>query len=313
MSVPKSNSEIETDLESLEAEAMQQLEAEGATDGDAPQGDDKPEGQDQTQVDGERETPESGTTPDDQTTDTSTEGGEPNKPDDRTDTGASDEGGKQKPESGDDGGQPSDKAMSRQHQLAIQLKAEREEKQRLQRLLQAQQKAKSQSKSGKGSLPWDQDGDGEITAEEIEQNIDARADAIVEHKLFVREAMSNFKNDLDELEKEPELNTESDQFDQDLVDFISENYKARLEKNPALRLKDYANKILDLRRSAAQKAAQAAANETQKNLKKRAATQPITGGGSSQPETSLTDAFGGAKTIEELDALAEKSLPVAKS
>jgi len=314
MSVPKSNSEIENDLSTLEAETMQQLAVEGKAGGEAPKGDEQPD-QHQTQTEGERETPESAPTTDQPTTDTTTKGGESKPEGDITDTGASTgEDEPTKPEGEGDGSQPSEKAKSRQHELAQKLKAQTEENKRLQKLLATQRTAKSKSGTGTGSkLPWDQDNDGEITPEEIEQNIDARAEAIVEHKFFVREALQNFQSDLTELEKNPELNPDNDAFDQELVDFISENYKIRLAQNPALRLKDYAGRIIELRRSAAERSARAAATETTNNIRRRAATQPITGGGQSATQRTVDDMMSGAKTIEELDAIAEKNLPVSSS
>lgn len=313
MSVQKSNSDIEKDLETLEAEAIKQLDAEGSAEGDEPKGE-EPEDAGQKEIEGERETPESESTTDKETTKADADGGEEKPEGDITEKGAPDgEATPKKPEDKGDGSQPSEKAKSRQHILAEKLKAQTAENERLQTLLNAQAK-KSKSSSDKSSkLPWDQDGDGEITPEEIEKNIDERAEAIVEQKLFVKEALQNFQTDLAELEKQPELNTESEEFDQELVDFISENYKVRLKQNPALRLGDYANKVLELRRKAAERATKAAESNTVNSLRKRAATQPITGGVQTNAEKSLSEQLSGAKSIEELDALAEKNLPVSAS
>ena len=296
MSVNVTVASQEEELSKLESEAVKQLETETAS-STTPEGD-KPEG--------ETATPEPGSTPGDQTTTTPEDGGTKPEPGDNP-SGTVPENDPKKPADGkvEDKGQPSDRAQSRQQKLANELRDARLAQEALRRENEQLRQGRTPPATPTTKLPWNEE-DGTVTMEQYTKDVEAKADQIVERKFEIKELETNLHNDIAEMEgKYPELSQGSDEYDQDLVDFISDNFKARIKENPKLRLKDYTAKIMELRGKAAESAKTAANNNIRRNI----GTQPIISGAKTTKETTVEDELAGAKTIAELDAIAERNLP----
>lgn len=294
MSVNVTSAGQEEELAKLESEAVKQLETETPNN----QGDG-------TKPEGETETPDPNSTAGDKTTTPPEDGG--TKPDDGSKpdgTGGEADPNKPTDDKGEGKGQPSDRAQSRQQKLANDLRDARIAQEALRRENEELRKSRTPAPDKGSKLPWDEN--GEVTIEQYTKDVEAKADQIVERKFKIKELETNLHNDIAEMEgKYSELSQESDDYDQELVDFISDNFKARVKDNPNLRLRDYVAKIMELRGKAAESAKTAANN----NIRKSVATQPIINGVKTTKETTLEDQLAGAKTIAELDAIAEKNLP----
>lgn len=303
MSVNVTVASQEEELAKLESEAVKQLETETPS-GDTPSGD-TPTPETGKKPEGETETPKDDSTPSDQTATTPEDGG--TKPENGDNpSGTVPENDPKKPADGkvEDKGQPSDRAQSRQQKLANELRDARLAQEALRRENEELRKGRTPTTTPATKLPWDEN--GEVTIEQYTKDVEAKATQVVEQRFKIKELETNLHNDIAEMEgKYPELSQESDEYDQELVDFISDNFKARVKENPNLRLRDYTAKIMELRGKAAE-TAKANANN---NIRKTVATQPIINGVKTTKETTLEDQLAGAKTIAELDAIAEKNLP----
>lgn len=314
MSVPNTDLEQENQLAEMEAQAMKELEAESSA---APENEAAAIPQDS--VEGETVTPDAASTTAEQTTTPTPTGdgeqtlnGEPQK-------GPGDQADQSNVETGEENGEPSEKAQNRYQELANRMKAAEEaakaaqaEAKQLREMVKPRGPVtipgQTQLKS-RTALPWEDGGDGEVTIEDYKADVANTAQQIVQQQTAVNTALSYVTYDRLDLEREhPELNEDSPEFDPELTEFIAAGYLERLKQNPALRLKEYASKILSIRQKAAEKARSVSAS----TLQRQAASQPITGQVMNSRQPTIEDSFSGAKSIEELDAIASKMLPVSK-
>jgi hypothetical protein len=299
----KSPEQQETELAALEAEAVKQLEAGEAQATDQGAQDDQ---------EGERETPESASTTDAQTTDVKPTDGETTKPTGDEPSGTPEV--KDESRSSDDTdtgeGQPSDKAQSRQHQLAQKLAEAQAEIDRLRRASAPKSPVTvpSPSRVQPSKLPWETDDNGDVTLtpDQLNQMVSEEATKTVNHQLEVRDITTQLSIDISDIERNyDELNPDKPEFNQKLSDFIADSYKLRVKENKRFRLSDYAKTIMDLRNEAAEKAKV----ERDKTIRRQANSQPIMGSTQTTTQASVEDMLGGAKTIEELDEIAQRTLP----
>ena len=298
MSVQSQNPDQEAQLVELEAKAMEELaSAQPTVEQPAP-----------AKTEGETETPEPASTADNKTDPAKPEGVVETPPGDKPNGAPAPETPTKPTEDGTDNDQPSEKAENRYQKLAKDLK---EANEKIKALTDTQTRAPKQVEKTKatGKLPWD-DENAEITQDQFEENVNTRATEIVTKQRQVDATINQVTFDRIELEskypelRSPEEGEENSEYDEKLVDFITTNYLIRLKENPTLRLKDYANEIMTLRASAAERASKKSAE----TMRTQANSQPVIGETRSISKSTVDDKIAGAKTIEELETL-ENSLP----
>lgn len=169
-----------------------------------------------------------------------------------------------------------------------------------------------------GKLPWDtkpsEDGTREITQEEYEAQVEARAKKAAREEINNERIVNQLHDDTVVLEdKYPQLRetledgTPNPDFDASLVKDVAEWYKKLFAQDHSLRLLQFVDKLMSLRTKGAEQG-KAQATET---LAKQAAAQAVSPSGtpsSKSSEADLESQIRGAKTIKELEEL-EKRLP----
>lgn len=163
-----------------------------------------------------------------------------------------------------------------------------------------------QSSSKPTALPWDTSANGpkEVTAEEYEAEVQAKAREAVKLELKNQQIVNNVTEDRKYLETTyAELNEESDDFDPVLAENVATWYKALFRTNPDIRLKDFVEEVMSLRTKGVEKGK----SEVTATVMRQAAEQAISPSTSRVVSKNAADAIAGARTMEELEA-AEKLL-----
>lgn len=218
-------------------------------------------------------------------------------------------------EDDEDMSQLSDKAQKRIRDLArrakdAEAKLLEERKARLlaqpgigQKPVQAQE---TDSGMGKDLLPWN--GESEVTPEQYEAAVTERATSIVRGELAKEKMLANLRSDTHEIEQQyPELNPDSEAYDDELAVDIAADFKVLHQANPQLRLKEYVDRRLKYK---AKWSSQAKADVTAK-IVKQAATQPISPNATKPtPKQTVEDRVKNVSTLQELEAL-EREIGIA--
>lgn len=173
----------------------------------------------------------------------------------------------------------------------------------------------------KGKLPWETDseeGNEDQTEVLTQEQMDENTRRVVQEENQKTEILTNLKNDIKAVEdKYPILNADSDDFDQELSDWIAESYQLQFENvwnksghKEAMSFLEYADKVMSLR----EKGAEQGRKELGQNLDKQAAEQAVTPAGAPSDDkgSDVEGRLKSAKTIDELDRAAE-SLPKASN
>ena len=304
MSVTNLGADQEAELAKMEEQAMRELEADGTTTPIKPEEDNSSDNQ--NKGDGESETPDPASTTGEETTTTKPDG-EADKSGDKS-SDASDEQATQPDGEEEEKSQPSEKAEKRFRDLAEQVKILKQQNEALQKSQTARPVKSETESTKKTNLPWNEEGETTVTPEQFEEQVQARAKQVVDQQRVTDARINQVVFDRIDLESSyPELRPDTEEYNQDLVDFISEGFVERLKTNPDLRLKDYAGKILEIsRKSAEQAKAKSVANQ-----QRIASTQPITSGGAQKPvKNSVESQIANAQSLEELEKIGS-SLPQA--
>lgn len=159
-------------------------------------------------------------------------------------------------------------------------------------------------------LPWNasEDGPRKVTPEEYQKEVEKAAERGTRKILQNERILSNLRVDSTIIEsKYPELNPENDSYNQVLVDKIGSWYKELFKTNKSLRLAQFVEDVMGLRKQGAEQGKA----EVTKSLAKQAAEQAVDPSGTpSSQVNNLEEQIRNAKTPGELDAL-EKLLPHA--
>ena len=137
--------------------------------------------------------------------------------------------------------------------------------------------------------------DGSVNAEVFRNRVLAEADSRTELRIRQSEAINRINNEAsDVLREHPELDPDSDQFDKELSDFVTETVESGVKAAPySASPKAIASKAMNLYKRAVAKEAGQASENIAKQVS-RAALRPTS---VRKPEKTAAD-----KTIEELEA-----------
>lgn len=154
-------------------------------------------------------------------------------------------------------------------------------------------------------LPWEtgtteqQPDVREISEEEFQAQVEAKARAAVQSELRTEKILSQVTQDTQDVEtRYPQLNPQSDSYDEVLVAKVSSWFKALWRQNHDLRLKDFVDEVMTLQA----KGAEQGRSEVTGKVLRQAAEQAMGPGMGSGRSTSAMDAIKSAKTLDELEA-----------
>lgn len=149
----------------------------------------------------------------------------------------------------------------------------------------------------------------EVTQDEYQDELNKRAEAVVERKLQearrLQEAQQNaqnFQNDLKTIEeKYPILNPDAEEYDEKFESAVGKYYQALAERNPGIRLTDVVQEVINLRENGLQEAKARTVDKVAKQAASQAASP--TGG-----RTEVKTAVDRLKDFDPNSADAEKEL-----
>jgi len=159
-----------------------------------------------------------------------------------------------------------------------------------------------------GRLPWEASSEErEVTPEEYARDVTSAARLVVQEELSRERRLMQLSEDIKTAEGNyPELNPESDSYDEDLTNSISDWYGKLSKTDSNLRLLPFVEKLMGLRsRGAEQEKSKVTAK-----VAKQAAEQAISSTGAPSKAGGLEETIKSAKSIEELEET-EKLLPHA--
>lgn len=123
-------------------------------------------------------------------------------------------------------------------------------------------------------------------SEKASQGIGSQVEVAVAKHLQERDRTTNLDNDIAEVQKTyDELNPESGGYDEDLDDLIAEAFRDARTRNPDVRLRDVAQRQIDIIRKKSTKAAA----DSSKNLEKKAGSGVLTPTGGDRTETPVDE------------------------
>jgi AAA15 family ATPase/GTPase len=187
-------------------------------------------------------------------------------------------------------------------------KQNRELKDRLEKLSGSQTPRLPTTQTPPPSLPWQTDAvtpppsqDGrEVTQAEYEAEIESKAREVVRKEFEQREFLQNLHTDISECERKyPELNPMADNYDDGLATRIANWYKAQVQQNPNLRMKEFVDDVMSIKAKAN---AEARSQVTGKVIQ-QANNQALSPTTPSTNSKSVEDLLSGAKSMADLDSL----------